>query len=547
MDNNNSTEMTKEDEMNIINELDQKNNKKQRKFPMIIPSMAKIKKGKPNNSKINKKQLLIDYNKTSVNITNLRKNLPKIVTSYTPIEKRNKYTNNFKNKKNKGDKLYNLSRNFDVSLLNNCNSDNNNFFGRSKNKSKYIENDNENDISLNQNFSKISRNEDNYESNYDNSNMNYMTQNNINSINKNNNNKIKFDMNKKNIMNKIKHPSKINLNINKKNLKYKIPMDMINNLNQRKQKQSNDKDSHSINRKLNIRQKNNRYNNNINDNLSLTQNNQNIKKMSAYTTTYNNSKSNNNKDLNLESTFMTFNNLVSQAKELGHILIDNKDLLKNQNFEFIESEENNELFEANNINMKSEINKLNQEIKNEHKSVEELQKINSELNDKIILFNNNAKQYEKKVEELINVINQVKNNSNNNSNNNSDNISNGISNNNNILRKNSNQNFTIEKIPKKKKLKFGFVELIFMKENKFQMIQKEKPPEYEKSENNNFLIEKQNKEPKLVFVNMNKNNDEENKINYTVSKDDYYDAASQMANHIIIESLISLKNDEKKN
>ena len=547
MDNNNSTEMTKEDEMNLINELDQKNNKKQRKFPMIIPSMAKIKKGKPNNSKINKKQLLIDYNKTSVNITNLRKNLPKIVTSYTPIEKRNKYTNNFKNKKNKGDKLYNLSRNFDVSLLNNCNSDNNNFFGRSKNKSKYIENDNENDISLNQNFSKISRNEDNYESNYDNSNMNYMTQNNINSINKNNNNKIKFDMNKKNIMNKIKHPSKINLNINKKNLKYKIPMDMINNLNQRKQKQSNDKDSHSINRKLNIRQKNNRYNNNINDNLSLTQNNQNIKKMSAYTTTYNNSKSNNNKDLNLESTFMTFNNLVSQAKELGHILIDNKDLLKNQNFEFIESEENNELFEANNINMKSEINKLNQEIKNEHKSVEELQKINSELNDKIILFNNNAKQYEKKVEELINAINQVKNNSNNNSNNNSDNISNGISNNNNILRKNSNQNFTIEKIPKKKKLKFGFVELIFMKENKFQMIQKEKPPEYEKSENNNFLIEKQNKEPKLVFVNMNKNNDEENKINYTVSKDDYYDAASQMANHIIIESLISLKNDEKKN
>ena len=88
--------------------------------------------------------------------------------------------------------------------------------------------------------------------------------------------------------------------------------------------------------------------------------------MSAYTTTYNNNKSNNNKDLNLESTFMTFNNLVSQAKELGHILIDNKDLLKNQNFEFIESEENNELFEANNINMKSEINKLNQEIKKHH-------------------------------------------------------------------------------------------------------------------------------------------------------------------------------------
>ena len=78
--------------------------------------------------------------------------------------------------------------------------------------------------------------------------------------------------------------------------------------------------------------------------------------------------------------------------------------------------------------MNSEISKLNQEIKNEHKNVEQLQKINSELNNKIILFNDNAKEYEKKVEELIAVINQVKNINSNNSNN-SDNISNGISNN----------------------------------------------------------------------------------------------------------------------
>ena len=151
---------------------------------------------------------------------------------------------------------------------------------------------------------------------------------------------------------------------------------------------------------------------------------------------------------------MTFNNLVSQAKELGHILIDNKNLLKNQNqnYDFIENEDNyNDFFGTNNMDMKSEINKLNQEIKKEYKGVEELQKINSELNNKIILFNDNAKQYEKKVDELISVITQVKNNNNNNSSNNSDNISNGISNNNNteMLKKNNNSNFTIEKVPKK--------------------------------------------------------------------------------------------------
>ena len=195
--------------------------------------------------------------------------------------------------------------------------------------------------------------------------------------------------------------------------------------------------------------------------------------------------------------------------------------------------------------MKSEINKLNQEIKKEYKGVEELQKINSELNNKIILFNDNAKQYEKKVDELISVITQVKNNNNNNSNNNSDNISNGISNNNNtnILRKNSNNNFTIEKIPKKKKIKFGFVELIFMKDDKFEYIQKIPPPKYEKSENKNFLIKKN--EPKLVFVNMNKNDKNGNKniIKLKATNEEYLDAASQMANQIIIESLISLKNE----
>ena len=159
-----------------------------------------------------------------------------------------------------------------------------------------------------------------------------------------------------------------------------------------------------------------------------------------------------------------------------------------------------------------------------------------------MIMRNNTK---KKVDELISVITQVKNNNNNNtSNNNSDNISNGISNNNNsnIFRKSSNNNFSIEKIPKKKKIKFGFVELIFMKDDKFEIIQKLPPPKYEKSENKNFFIKKS--EPKLVFVNMNKNdNNGNNIIKFKATNEDYLDAASQIANQIIIESLISLKNE----
>ena len=510
---NNFTEITKEEEI--------LNNKKN-KFPKITPTMTKIIKRKQNNntinSRINKTQLLMDYNKSPMNITNIKRNLPKIMTSYTPIEKRNKYGNYYKNKNNKGNKVFNLSRNFDLNNLNKYNSENDNFTSKKNNKN--IENDNYNDICLNpQNSRNIENNDYNYENN-----NNFMTQHNISPSN--NSNKIKIEINKKNIMTKIKRPSKINFNINKKNLKYKIPMDMINNLNnQRNKKKSNEK-----NRKLNIRQKsNNRYNNlNDNINMTLTPNTYN---------NYNNIRNTKKKDLNIESTFITFNNLVSQAKELGHILIDNKDLLKNENFEI---EENDDVLELNNINMKSEINKLNQELKNEHESVSELQKINNELNNKIILFNDNAKQYEKKVNELITVINQIKNNNNNS--NNSDNISNGISNNN--LRKSSNNNFTLEKKPKKKKYKFGFVELIFMKDDKFEVIQKKKKPKYEISENKNFLLK--NKEPKLVFVNMNKteNFDDNNLFKSKATNEDYLDAAEQMANQIIIESLISLKNEE---
>ena len=481
---------------------------------------------------MNKTNLVTEYNKYPMNINNMRRNLPKIMTSYTPIEKRNKNGYNYKHKNNKGNKVFNLSRNFDMSSLSKYNSENENFILKKNNKNDYIENDNFNDISLSKNLTPISRNEINNEYNYENS--NFMTHNNISPINKDiNNNKIKIEINKKNIMTKIKRPSKISLNLNKKNLKYKIPMDMINNFNnQRRNKKSNEN-----NRKLNLKQKNNRYNN-IRDNMSLTPNAQRNNNTVLYNN-YNNIRNNKKKDLNIESTFITFNNLVSQAKELGHILIDNKDLLKTENFECLENEDNGDLLEINNINMKQKINKLNQEIQNEHKGVEELQKINSELNNKINLFNENAKQYEKKVDELITVINQVKN-SNNNTNNNSDNISNGISNNNNMIKEDSNNNFSIEKKPKKKKYKFGFVELIFMKDDKFQVIQKEKKSQYKITENKNFLIK--NKEPKLVFINLNKNKN--NKIKPKATNEDYLDAASQMANHIIIESLISLKNEE---
>ena len=179
---------------------------------------------------MNKTNLVTEYNKYPMNINNMRRNLPKIMTSYTPIEKRNKNGYNYKHKNNKGNKVFNLSRNFDMSSLSKYNSENENFILKKNNKNDYIENDNFNDISLSKNLTPISRNEINNEYNYENS--NFMTHNNISPINKDiNNNKIKIEINKKNIMTKIKRPSKISLNLNKKNLKYKIPMDMINNFN----------------------------------------------------------------------------------------------------------------------------------------------------------------------------------------------------------------------------------------------------------------------------------------------------------------------------
>ena len=102
----------------------------------------------------------------------------------------------------------------------------------------------------------------------------------------------------------------------------------------------------------------------------------------------------------------------------------------------------------------------------------------------------------------------------------------------------------LENKPKKKKLKFGFVETIFMKDDKFQVILKKKPPQYDISNKEYLTINKTL--PKLLFVNMNKDDNENNgKGKNKASEEEYLDAASQMANHIIIESLISMENEDE--
>ena len=203
------------------------------------------------------------------------------------------------------------------------------------------------------------------------------------------------------------------------------------------------------------------------------------------------------------------------------------------------------------LNMDKKIDKLNNKIKNEQKTVEELQKINLDLNNTINLFNENSQQYENKVKELSDIINQLKQNNNNSSNinnitNNSEksireNFPNSIRNKNKnmtgneTLNKYENNNFTLKGITKKKKMKFGFVERIFMKDDKFQIIANQRPK-------NNANINKINKEPKLIFVNMNKGNeDNKDKI---ITNEEYQEAAEQIANQLLIESLFSLKNEK---
>ena len=516
------------------------------KSPILISNFSKVIKPKANNSYLQnnqifqkeKEQLILNYHRNSINNNDYRTHLPNIITSLTPIERRNNYKRVSvapKNKSFHGTKNYNNSRNFELS----------NFFENDQLNSTFqLKKLNQMKNNKYYNTHIYSRNVDNM-LNKSSLSPNYLTQNNINTSNKNNFNKIKFSLNKKNLMNTIKKPSKINLE--KKNLKYKIPIDVINNYNYGKKKILNDVnvEGHNNNsRKLNIKQRNHKSISGISPTIKSKDINENNEKEEI---NINDSKA------FIESTLIAFNGLVSQAQELGQILIDNKEMINSNNkSERVETNdimENNEDDEDNEVNMKSKLNKLNQEIKNKNKTVEELQKINSHLNNKINLFNENTQQYENKVKELVTVINQIKNNSNNPSNsisNNSDNYSNGIIGNNNTIKKDSSNNFMLENKPKKKKLKFGFVELIFMKDDKFEMIHKPKPPQYQATKPEFLTINKSRKEPQLVFVNINKNSNNIVNSDGKATNEEYLDAASQMANSIIIESLLSIQNEDEK-
>ena len=390
---------------------------------------------------------------------------------------------------------------------------------------------------------KNSRNNDNLDINNKNK-RNFLTHinNNINTFTtKNNNEKLKFTVNKKNILNTIKKPAKIK--IEKKNFKYKIPIELMNNLGNKKKVQGDRIGETAINRKLNLKLRNN------NNRSASTSNNKKNK------INYNNSKNyiennDNNSKSFIESTLLAFNGLVSQAQQIGQILIDNKEIINdNKENELVSNQLKNSI---EILNMDKKIDKLDNKIRNEHKTIEELQKINLDLNNKINLFNKNSQQYKNKVKELSDVINQLKQNNNNITNNNSeksirDNISSSLINQNHnvpinysgnkYIPSNQNNSFTLEGIPKKKKMKFGFVERIFMKDDKFQYINNQKPKI-------NINIDKSNKEQKLIIVNMNKGNEAEDNKNKIITKEEYEDAAEQIANQLLIESLFSLNENE---
>ena len=498
------------------------------RIPLITPTLSKIMKNRVKNNLLQRKniqrgrdKLFFDLQMNSINnLDNYSLNLPNISTSFTPIEKRNHAVPTNKSVQNNIRKY--ISRNIESSISN-YNSDYLSFFENKEiNRTLQLKRYNQ------MKYSKYNENDA-----YSRNNLfaNYLTHNDLNlmSNNNNNNNKMKFTINKKNLMNSLKKPSKINLE--KKNFKYKIPLDAMNNFSRKKMDQ----------------------NDILSSNINMIIKNRNNKSISFI------SPMNKNKDfidcnreeINIkddpkafiESTLIAFNGLVSQAQELGQILIDNKEMINliNQN----ENNNDNDKDNGNDNEVRDEIVKLNMELKTGYKMVEKLQKINTDLNSKINFFNKNTQQYKDKVKELVSLINQIKNDNNTcNLNVNIDNTNNGI-NNNNIIHSN-NSNFNLENKPKKKKLKFGFVELIFMKDDKFEVIQKPKKPKYFPSQKEFFTINKIHKDPKLVFVNINKNNNvnDNNKVDKTTIEE-YMDAASQMANHIIIESLNSLQNEDK--
>ena len=520
--------------------LNENRNYRFNRIPLITPTLSKIMKNRVKNNSLQRKniqrgrdKLFFDLQMNSINnLDNYSLNLPNISTSFTPIEKRSHAIPTNKSVQNNIRKY--ISRNLESSISN-YNSDYLSFFENKEiNRTLQLKRYNQ------MKYSKYNENDA-----YSRNNLfaNYLTHNDLNLLSKNNNNnKMKFTINKKHLMNSLKKPSKINLE--KKNFKYKIPLDAMNNFSRKKMvQQTSEEDQNDV------------LSSNINFNIKKRNN-----KSISFISPMNKNKDFidcNREDINIkddpktfiESTLIAFNGLVSQAQELGQILIDNKEMINliNQNENNNDKDNGNDNDNDNDYGneVKDEIDKLNMELKTGYKMVEKLQKINTDLNNKINFFNKNTQQYKDKVKELVSLINQIKNDNNIcNLNVNIDNTNNGI-NNNNIIQTN-NSNFNLENKPKKKKLKFGFVELIFMKDDKFEVIQKPKKPKYFPSQKEFFTINKIHKEPKLVFVNINKNNnvDHNNKEKKT-TMEEYMDAASQMANHIIIESLNSMQNEDK--
>jgi hypothetical protein len=326
----------------------------------------------------------------------------------------------------------------------------------------------------------------------------------------------------------------------KKNLKYKIPIELMNNLNYKKKIMLGQSKELNNKRKLNIKKRD------INNNRSLSNitpiaRNKNIIR-------YINEKDNDEDESQkyIESTLVAFNGLVSKAQKLGKILIDNKEMINtNKNNDLISDELKNSI---EILNVEQKIDKIDKKIKNEHQTVEKLQKINSDLNNKINLFNENSQHYENKVKELTSVINQFKQNNSNGSNytsnnSNMDNLNKNMSRAESIniyCPSNQQNNFMLEGKPKKKKIKFGFVESIFMKPDKFQI------NSIKKISLGNNQITKAKKDPKLIFVNMNKINDDDKCLEPKINNKEYQDAAEQMANQIIIESILSLEKEDNE-
>ena len=223
-------EILNEEDLNIVLKLvGNKNYRFANKSPVIMPTLSKVIKRKTNNNSLYKsqkiqkdqEQLTIGQHRNSINnIYNLRANLPNIMTSLTPIERRNYKRTSFlqKNRNTQGAKTPYVSRNYDSSMFN-YDMDSINFFENeqlnntfqlkqmNKLKNKYYENDSDKNlaqIQYKKNKNNISIGSNNlYSRNIDNKN-NYL-QNNMNSVVKNSGyNKMKFTLNKKNLMNTIK-------------------------------------------------------------------------------------------------------------------------------------------------------------------------------------------------------------------------------------------------------------------------------------------------------------------------------------------------------